>query len=249
LPNIDFFLSAELLEPPEAQKNYSEKLILLPGLGTHFESPSVKITAPSLQEQGIDGSVPILLCAGSPSKYLPSHDFIFVEIAKKLGKCQFVFFMFDENLSAALQERLQKVFLDAQLNLDQFIRFIPFQKREFFFGLMKKADIYLDTIGFSGFNTAMQAIFCDLPIVAIEGQWMRGRLASGILNRIGLSQLVCKTELEYINLVVEMIQNKDLLQSYKAVIAERKMNLFNDPIPIRALEDFLSHHIFNNDCS
>ena len=202
---------------------------------------------PNLLELEIDESVPILLCAGSPSKYLPSHDFIFVEIAKKLGKCQFVFFIFDENLSAALQERLRKAFLDAQLNLDQFIRFIPFQKREVFFGLMKKADIYLDTIGFSGFNTAMQAMFCDLPIVTIEGQWMRGRLASGILNRIGLPQLVCKTEIEYINLVVELIQNKDLLQSYKAVIAERKMNLFNDTTPIGALEDFLRGHISNND--
>ena len=242
LPNIDYFLSSELLEPLEAEKNYSEKLILLPNLGTHFDPPHVEITDPNFLELDIDETLPILLCAGSPSKYLPSYDSIFVEIAKRLGKCQFVFFSFDENLSVALQERLRKAFLEAQLNVDQFIRFIPFQKREVFFGLMKKADIYLDTIGFSGFNTAMQALFCNLPVITIEGRWMRGRLASGILNQIGLSQLICKTEGAYINLAVEMIQNKGLLQSYKSAIAERKMGLFNDLIPIRALEDFLSHH-------
>lgn len=243
LPNIDYFLSADLLEPVGGVENYSEKLILLPSLGTHFETPEVEITALSVSELEIDESSPILLCAGSPSKYLPTHDYIFVEIAKRLGKCQFVFFLFDENLSACLQTRLRKAFSEAHLNVDQFIRFIPFQKREMFFGLMKKADIYLDTIEFSGFNTAMQALFCDLPVIATEGSQMRGRLASGILNKIGLSGLVCKTESEYINLAVEMIQNAELLQSYKSAIAERKLKLFNDLSPIRALEDFLALHI------
>jgi hypothetical protein len=44
---------------------------------------------------------------------------------------------------------------------------------------MKQARLYLDTIGFSGFNTAMLAVECGLPVVTREGRFMRGRLASG----------------------------------------------------------------------
>ena len=35
LPSIDYFLSGESMEPEDAQDHYSEKLVLLPGLGVH----------------------------------------------------------------------------------------------------------------------------------------------------------------------------------------------------------------------
>jgi predicted O-linked N-acetylglucosamine transferase (SPINDLY family) len=68
---------------------------------------------------------------------------------------------------------------------------------------------------------------------------MRGRLASAILNRIGLADLVCQSVGNYIHLVVELIQNQASLKSYKGSIAQSKTLLFNDLEPIRALESFL----------
>lgn len=239
LSTIDFYLSAQMLEPSKTADFYSEELIRLPNLGTYFEDDPVQSNLPNLEALGINPSVPILLCAGSPSKYNPTNDSIFIEIAKKLGQCQFVFFNFDESLTAILKERLQAAFANAQLDANQFLRFIPFLKKEEFHGLMKEADLYLDTIGFSGFNTAMQAISCDLPLVTIEGARMRGRLASAILNHINLPDLACNTSNEYIDLVVELIQNRALLNSYRNKIAQSKSILFNDLMPIRALEKFL----------
>ena len=239
LSTIDFYLSAQMLEPSNAEGFYSEELIQLPNLGTYFEDDRVQSSLPNLEALGINQSAPILLCAGSPSKYNPSNDSIFIEIAKKLGQCQFVFFNFDENLTAILKERLQVAFKNAGLDANQFLRFIPFLKKEEFHGLMKEADLYLDTIGFSGFNTAMQAIACNLPVVTIEGARMRGRLASAILNHINLPGLACNSSNEYIDLVVELIQNRALLNSYRNKIAQSKSILFNDLMPIRALEKFL----------
>ena len=239
IPTIDAFLSAELLEPDDAHSLYSEEIIELPNLGTNVQYQDVVAQSPNLESLGIDPSLPILLCAGSPSKYTPSHDFVFIEIAKKLGQCQFIFFNFEANLTAILKERLQLAFANAQLDSNQFLRFIPFLKKEEFHGLMQKADLYLDTIGFSGFNTALQAIACDLPVVTKEGTRMRGRLASAILHRIGLDDLVCRSVGDYIHLVVELIQNPELLNSYRDKIAKSKALLFNDPEPISALEAFL----------
>ena len=104
---------------------------------------------------------------------------------------------------------------------------------------MKKADLYLDTIGFSGFNTAMQATSCNLPIVTKEGFFMRGRLASSILRYLKLDELVSTTNEEYINNVITLIQNKDLIESHKERIANRKVDLFNDFQSIKVLEQFL----------
>ena len=68
--------------------------------------------------------------------------------------------------------------------------FIPTLDRARFFGLMQRAHLMLDTLGFSGFNTAIQAIECGLPVVSREGEFMRGRLGSGILRRMGMDALV-----------------------------------------------------------
>jgi predicted O-linked N-acetylglucosamine transferase (SPINDLY family) len=246
LPTIDFFLSAQLMEPPESVHLYSEKLVRLPNLGTCFENTSIQVVTPDLSALGIDSQSPILLCAGSPSKYNPNHDQVLVQIAQKLGACQFVFFNFSENLTAILKERLIESFKKANLDANQFLRFIPFLKKEEFHGLMQASDLYLDTIGFSGFNTAMQALASGLPIVAFEGPQMRGCLASSILSRINLRELVCSSESEYIDLIVELLQNRQLLNSVKIKMNQSKEVLFNDLEPIRELEKFLIEQVQKN---
>lgn len=243
LPTIDYYLSGQLLEPTMANQHYKEELVKLPNLGTYFEEPSVTIADLNLVELGITPNLPILLCAGSPAKYTPAFDQVLIELAKRIGECQFVFFNFDKCLTAILKERLNQAFLGAALNPDQFLKFIPFLERNAFYGLMHKASIYLDTIGFSGFNTAMQAIICDLPIVTVAGDWMRGRFASGILNRLGMPQMACNTNERYIEMAVELIQNPSLLHVYKTNIATQKSKLFNDLAPIRDLEKFLVRHL------
>ena len=153
LPTIDYYLSGQFLEPEGAKLNYCEELVELPNLGTYFLHQEIQATNLDLESLELDPNSPILICAGSPTKYTPVHDQVFVEIAKRLGDCQFIFFMFDENLTPTLKERIEQAFSKSQLNPNQFIRYAPFLKKEAFFGLMQKADLYLDTIGFSGFMT------------------------------------------------------------------------------------------------
>jgi predicted O-linked N-acetylglucosamine transferase (SPINDLY family) len=104
---------------------------------------------------------------------------------------------------------------------------------------MKRADLFLDTIGFSGFNTAMQAVECGLPIVTRDGRFMRGRLASGILKRMGLQELVAGTEQEYVELALKIIRDDDYRASLRNRLASGRSMLYADEAPIRGLEDFL----------
>lgn len=239
LPTIDYYLSSDLLEPATAHDNYSEKLIKLPGLGTWCERSLSAVTEPRFQEYGIDPNLPILICAGSPAKYTPAYDQVLIRVAQRLGNCQFIFFNFEENLTGILKKRLREALLRNQLDPDSFIKFIPFLKRDEFNGLLKNADLFLDTIGFSGFNTAMQAINHDLPVITVEGSRMRGRLASAILNKIDMSELICQNQEEYINKVVDLIQNRPFIKLIKERIGAKKHLLFDDLRPIRALEDCL----------
>jgi predicted O-linked N-acetylglucosamine transferase (SPINDLY family) len=93
-----------------------------------------------------------------------------------------------------------------------------------------------DTIGFSGFNTAMQAWSAD-PIVT--GPFSRGGLASGILKRMGLRNW-SPSEEDYISLAVKLIRDGEYRERTRKRIEAERHVLFEDIAPIRALENFLA---------
>jgi predicted O-linked N-acetylglucosamine transferase (SPINDLY family) len=108
-----------------------------------------------------------------------------------------------------------------------------------FYDLMRRASVFLDTIGFSGFNTAIQAVECGLPVVTREGRFLRGRLASGILRRLQLTELIAATEREYVALAVRLARVDAYRGELRARIEASRHVLFDDLAPIRALEAFL----------
>lgn len=239
-PAIDYYLSADLFEPDNAEKYYTEQLIKLPNLGSHHKPSNLAPVYTDLEKFCIKADQPLLLCPGTPFKYQPQHDHIFVDIAKRLGKCQFIFFTYsNKQLTYLLKERLTLQFLESGLNIQNYCVFIPWQPKSAFYGLMNQADIYLDTIGFSGFNTAFQAIECGLPVVTREGRFMRGRLASGILKRIGLQELIAQDDDDFVNLIVKIITDQEYYRLISNKILESRDSLYFDLKPIRMLEQFL----------
>jgi predicted O-linked N-acetylglucosamine transferase (SPINDLY family) len=240
LPTIDYFLSADGLEPADAPENYTERLIALPNLGCCYQRAPVDATEPDLAGLGIHAAVPLLICPGTPFKYAPARDGVLVQIARKLGKCQFVFFRdAPDGLWNKLHARLEQVFSAAGLNFADYGVFVPWQPRASFHGLMKRAAAFLDTIGFSGFNTAMQAVECGLPIVTREGRFMRGRLASGILKRIDLHELIAASDEDYVALAARIASDSGYRERIRAKLQANRPILYEDTTPVRALEDFL----------
>jgi len=240
LPTMDYYLSAEDFEPKDGQEHYRERLIPLPHLGCWYQPLRVESVDVDLGTWQVETDSPLLVCAGTPYKYDPAYDWLLVEIARRLNRCRFLFFLDrHENLSAKLQERLEFEFAQAGLNFGDYGVFLPRQTRPAFYGILRRADVYLDTIGFSGFNTAMQAIECGLPIVTMEGRFMRGRFASGILKRMGLPELVAQSQEGYVDLAIKLAQEANYRRDVRARIAESRHVLFDDAAPVRALEEFL----------
>ena len=69
---------------------------------------------------------------------------------------------------------------------------------------------------------------------------MRGRLASSILNRMGMRSLVAQSNEEYIDIALELIFNREKLHLIQSQLKQKQQILFNDLKPIRAFEQFLS---------
>ena len=240
LPTIDYYLSAEDFEPEGGEEHYRERLIELPRMGCCYHPLDVRASEANLLALGVDPQSTIMVCAGTPYKYDPGNDHLLVAIAKGMKRCQLVFFHDRyENVSAKLQLRLESSFASHGLDFREFGRFVPRQTREAFYGILRRADVYLDTVGFSGFNTVMQAIECGLPVVTLEGRFMRGRFGSGILRRLGMPELVASTGDQYVAMAVKLGQDADYRRRVRNAIEASRSRLFDDVAPVRALEALL----------
>ena len=238
LPTIDGYLSADAFEPEGAEAAYTETLIRLPGLGVAFTPQPITPVPPDLAGLGIDPSRPILLCPGAPFKYAPEHDANLAAIAARIGNGQMIFFHTKTNapLSARLEQRLTASFAALGLDFAAHAKFIPHQSMQNFHGLMQRADLLLDTPGFSGFNTAMQAIGNGIPVVAYEAQFMRGRLASGVMRALGLPELVATTPDEYIAVAARLAADTGYRHDLRARITRTAGTLYDNVAAVRALE-------------
>ena len=246
LPTIDCYLSAAGLEPSQAQANYTERLVALPHLGCYYE-PTL---SPTLSPGGRDplgalpAGTPLLVCPGTPQKYTPQHDAVLSSIARRLGRCKLVFFApRGGGAFPSFRQRLEGAFERAGLRLDDHAVFLSWLDPHDFQRLLQRADLFLDTIGFSGFNTAMQAIECGLPVVTREGRFLRGRLASGILKRMDLAELVAGSDEAYVDLAERIVRQPEYAKDLRLRIAAKRDLLFADEAPIRALETFLEQAV------
>ena len=98
----------------------------------------------------------------------------------------------------------------------------------------------LDSPGFSGFNTAMQAIECACPIVAWEGEAMRSRFASAILRQMGLDECVCNDPATFVARAARLCNDQAYADELRGRIAARREPLFGDRATVDALGELLS---------
>ena len=54
------------------------------------------------------------------------------------------------------------------------------------------ADVFLDSIGWSGCNSALESLTHDLPIVTLAGPMMRGRHSAAILEMLGVPETIAQ---------------------------------------------------------
>jgi predicted O-linked N-acetylglucosamine transferase (SPINDLY family) len=243
LPTLDLFLSSESMEPADGDSHYAETLVRLPGLGVHVEPLAPLSVAPDLAGLGLPADEPLLLCPGTPFKYTPVHDKTWAAIGAGLqqrGAGRLVFFRSHRaGMNERLEKRLREAFSQAGVDFDRTVCLIPSLDRGRFFGLMQRATLMLDTLDFSGFNTALQAMECGLPVVAFEGRFLRGRLASGPLRMLGLDEAVATTPDAFVAAALRLVDDVAARQSLRERLVAGRGRLFRDLAPVRALEAVL----------
>lgn len=241
LPTIDYYLSSAAMEPPDAEQYYTEHLVRLPGLGIAYTPPALEVGGgPDRAALGLRSDAVVYLCCQSLSKYLPRHDLVWPRIAARVPAAQFLFLASPAGRQgeALFRSRLQRAFAAAGLEWQRHCVLAPAVPHAAFPGVLRAADVFLDSIGWSGCNSTLEAIACDLPVVTTPGALMRGRHSAAILACMGLAHRVAADVDAYVALAVQLADPAQRADFVSAVRSGRE-RVFGDTTATRGLEAFL----------
>lgn len=233
LPTIDYFLSSELMEAENAQEHYSEKLIRLPNIGVSYPKPYIPPVSKTRSDYQLPEEAVIYLCCQAPFKYLPQYDFILAEIAQQVPKAKFLFLR-----GGLLKKRLKRAFDAVNLDYQEYCLFINIPERFDYLTINLLSDVYLDTFTWSGGNTSLEAIACNLPIVTCTGEFMRGRHTDSFLKMLGVTDTIAANEAEYIEIAVKLGTQINWRNQISQRMSENCDRLYDDKACVVGLEEF-----------
>jgi predicted O-linked N-acetylglucosamine transferase (SPINDLY family) len=241
LSTVDYFLSSDLMEPPDAQACYTEKLVRLPNLSIYYEPVAAEPVSVTREGLGLRAGATAFWSAQSLFKYLPQYDDVFVRIAQAVGDCQFVFLRHfgAPRVTQLVRERLERAFSAAGMRAEHHCVFLNRMSQSQFAAAAGLCDVFLDSIGWSGCNSALECLPQALPIVTFEGPTMRGRHSAAILRMIDVTDTIAATVDDYVAIATRLGQDTQFRQTMSSRMAENRHRLYEDRAPVIALENFL----------
>ncbi len=239
---IDYFIGGAAVEKLEKlQTRYSERVVLIPGLG-------ITNTRPQYQPKGlVPNNEPLII---NCSWYSQKANFPMLTVLKKIAetaKSPIIFRLFSG--SGLGQQNNYLPFLHSVHRLidPAMVQVIPPQPYETYMALMEQGDFCLDAFHFGGCNTVIDALYLGKPIVTWEGSHWYNRIGSAILRELGLEELISQNEIDYIDTAIKLVQSPKYRQTVQAKILQLDLDklIFNPQTSYcfkQAISLLINHH-------
>ena len=244
-PTVDYYLSSDLMEPADAQAHYTEELVRLPNLGITYVPPPTETATIQREAIGLRPDAVAFWCCQHLPKYQPEFDRVFARIVRGADAAQvlaqFVFIASPRGdvLTGRFHARLARAFAAEGLDVRRHVIMLSRLTTPQFLGVGAICDVFLDSIGWSGLNSALESLASDLPILTWPGPLMRGRHCYAILKMLGIDETIAGSEAEYVDIAVRLARDPALRAALRQRTAANKTKLFADPTPVRALEQWI----------
>jgi predicted O-linked N-acetylglucosamine transferase (SPINDLY family) len=138
-----------------------------------------------------------------------------------------------------VRERLERAFSAAGMRAEHHCVFLNRMSQSQFVAAAGLCDVFLDSIGWSGCNSALECLPQALPIVTLDGATMRGRHSAAILRMIDVTDTIAATVEDYVAIATRLGQDTQFRQTMSSRMAENRHRLYGDRAPVTALENFL----------
>lgn len=234
LTSIDWFVSTEGFERPDADIDYSERLFRLPGVTSPAFYPRPPRLAGGVSRITTGG--PNYFCPQTLYKLHPDFDSLVAGIlgpqpAARLYLVRAAEPAWNEALATRLAASLGAIMAQ--------VVWLDHMSRADYQASMASADVILDPPHFTGGNTSLEAFALAKPVVTLQGASMRSRFTAGFYRAMGLAEVIAESNAAYIEQAIDLGQNPSARAALAQQIAESNGVLFEDQnVPARWADFF-----------
>lgn len=233
IPQMDCFLSSELVEPDGAQAHYRERLVLASTLLTYQWRATLPASPKKREDFGIPADRHFYLCPQQIQKFHPDFDPILASILRR-DELGVIVVPRDHHQSNT--DRLASRFAATMPDVAGRIVFLPQQTYPNYLSLVAAADVLLDPIHFNGGITTYDALSLNRPIVTLPGEFRRGRFTLGCYRKMGITECVARDPDDYAAIAVALATDPDRRASVEEKIRQASPVLFEDAEVVREYE-------------
>ena len=232
---FDYIVADETIIPKSHQLLYAEKVVSLPN--TYMVDDSKRIPSNRIftrEECLLPENVFIFCCFNNDYKFNPQVLDSWSRIL--LGAENSILWVsennkyFKKNITAEFEMRginpSRIIFAQrVELMSDHLSRFAL-------------ADLFLDTHPYNAHTTAADSLKAGVPVLTFMGQSFASRVASSLLNAIGMPELITRTQKEYEELAIELANNPQKLMSIKHSLVRNRLTapIFDTPLFAKHIE-------------
>lgn len=236
---IDYFISgAEVETPNNPESNYSERLVLLPGMGVIHNQPLYELTGRTKQTSDIIINFPT---SGQKLnfRFLQTLRTLLEQVQRPVRFRFFPAVLNQRNGYLPFLSEVQSVLgrTSAMLEVNPFLGYRDYMS------FMEEGDLTLDSYHFGGCNTVADSLFVRRPMVVWQGDKWYNRIGGAMMKRAGLGELVANSESEYLEKSLRLVHDDewrgDLTNRLRAVDLNRTVFSDADAPSFRRAFDFL----------
>ena len=232
-PYIDYLIADLVIVPPALRAHYTEKLAYLPSYQANDSQRRLADRRFARHELELPPAGFVFCCFNSNYKITPATFGSWMRILTRTPGAVMFLYAASQTVADNLRQEARARGVDAA-RLVFGARMAPAD----YLARYLAADLFLDTLPYNAGATASDALWAGLPVLTCAGETFAGRMASSLLQAIGLPELITSTPAQYEDLAVALSLDTNRMAEIKRKLAANRLTtaLFDTRLHTRNLE-------------
>jgi len=232
---IDYIIADKILIPKNKQRYYTEKIAYLPDSFMVNDTKNKQSKMKFIREEaGLPKEGFIFSCFNHHYKITPNVFYSWMKILSNVEGS--ILWLSDGNETGIAN--LKKEAKKHGINSDRLIFAPRLELREDHLNRIKLADLFLDTLPYNAHATTSDALQVGLPVLTCIGESFASRVAASLINSVGLTELITKTNEQYEKTAIDLATKPSKLKSIKDKLEKNLTTspLYDTPLYVKQIE-------------
>lgn len=218
-PFMDYIIADPRVLPMDQQQYYSEKIVHLPNCFlVNDRKRRISSETPTRAEAGLPPEGFVFCAFNNNWKFVPE---VFEVWMRLLGAVEGSVLWLSGTNSSAVRNMRDKASA-CGINPERIVFAARLVDSADHLARHRLADVFLDTLPYNAHATASDALWAGLPVVTCCGQSFAARVATSLLDAVGLPELITVNLVDYEQLALRLARDPQMLSGVKCKLTKNR---------------------------